>query len=130
MLPFIKDEGGGHVIRQEADLHFGRDELHGDVIGHPVDGDGGILAYLPGDTVQEAFLQPFPGFRHADGGACLPVLFHGSGADAGMDGRIVGAHIVPEQPIELCQGGDGIQVQGIEPCLLERPELTFDLLSD
>jgi hypothetical protein len=55
MLPLIKDEGTGHIVRQEADLHFGGDELHGDVIGHLVNRYGGVLAHLPGDAVQEAF---------------------------------------------------------------------------
>ena len=126
MLPLVKDEGAGHVVRQEADLHFGGDELHGDIIGHFVDGDGGILVHFPGNTVQEALFQPFPGFRHADGGAGLLVPFHGRRAGAGMDGGIVGAHIVLEQPVKLCQRGDGIQIQGIEPCLLECSELAFD----
>ena len=103
MLPLIKDEGGGHVIRQEADLHFRGDELHRDIIGHPVDGHSGILTHLPGDAVEETFLQPFPGLRHADGAAGLLVALQGSGADAGMDGCIVGAHIVLKQPVELRQ---------------------------
>ena len=101
-------------------------DLHGDIIGHLVDGDGGILVHFPGNTVQEALFQPFPGFRHADGGAGLLVPFHGRRAGAGMDGGIVGAHIVLEQPVKLCQRGDGIQIQGIEPCLLECSELAFD----
>ena len=126
MLPLIKDEGGGHVVRQEADLHFRGDELHGDVIGHPVDGHGGILTHLPGNAVQEAFLQPFPGLRHADGGTCLLVALHGCGADAGMDGCIAGAHIVLKQPVELRQGGDGVHVQRIEPCLFQGSELAFN----
>ncbi len=77
-------------------------------------------------SVEEALFQPLSGFRHADGGTGLLVAFHGRGADAGMDGCIVGAHIVLEQPVKLCQGGDGIQIQGIEPCLLECSELAFD----
>ena len=78
-------------------------------------------------SVEEALFQPLSGFRHADGGTGLLVAFHGRGADAGMDGCIVGAHIVLKQPAKLRQRGNGIQVQCIEPCLLERPELAFDL---
>ncbi len=52
MLPLVKDEGAGHVVRQEADIHFGGDELHGDIIGDFVDGDGGVLVHLPGDAVE------------------------------------------------------------------------------
>ena len=44
-----------------------------------------------------------------------------------MDRCIIGAHIVLEQPVELRQGGDGIQVQRIKPGLLERSELALDL---
>jgi len=43
-----------------------------------------------------------------------------------MHGSIVGADIVPQEGIELCQGRDGIHVQRIKPGLLERPELAFN----
>lgn len=114
MLPLIKDEGGGHVVGQEADLHLGGDELHRDVIGYPVDGDGGVPVHLPGDAVEEAFLQPLSGLRDADGGTGLLVALHGRGADAGMNRGIIGTHIVPEEPARLLQGaisfgGDGVQ---------------------
>ena len=127
MLAFVKDEGRGHVIRQEADLHFLRDELHGDVIGHFVDGDSGVPVHFPCDAVQETFLQPFPGLRHADRGAGLLVALQGRGSDAGMDGSVVGAHVILKEPVELIQRGDGIHVQGVEPCLFQRSELPLDL---
>ena len=82
------------------------------------------------NTVQEAFLQPFPGLRHADGGTGLLVALQGRGPDAGMDGSIVGAHVVLEQPAKLRQRGDGIQIKCIEPGLLEGPELALYFLSD
>lgn len=94
MLPLIKDEGGGHVVGQEADLHFGGDELHGDVIGHPVDGDSGVLVHLPGDAVEEALLQPLSGLRAPDGGTCLLIALQRRGTDAGMNSCIIGAHDV------------------------------------
>ena len=41
-----------------------------------------------------------------------PHMFRRTRAtDAGMEGCIVGAHIVLKQPVELRQRGDGIQVQ-------------------
>ena len=58
------------------------------------------------------------------------VALQGRGADAGMDGRIVGAHIVFKEPVELRQRGDGIQIQRVEPGLLEGSELALHLLSD
>ena len=64
---------------------------------------------------------------HADGGPGLLVPLHGRGIDAGMDRCIIGAHIVLEQLVELRLGGDGIQVQRIEPGLLEHSELALDL---
>ncbi len=79
------------------------------------------------DTVQETLFQPFSGLRHADGGTGLLVAFHGRGADAGMDGCIVGAHVILKQPAKLCQRGDGIHVQCIEPGFFQRPELALDL---
>ena len=53
------------------------------------------------------------------------VALHGCGADAGMDGCIAGAHIVLKEPAKLRQRGDGIQIQRVEPGLLEGPELAF-----
>ncbi len=126
MLPLIKAEGGGHVVRQEADLHFRGDELHGDVIGHPIYGHGGILTHLPGNAIQETLFQPLPGLLHADGRTGLLVASQGRSADAGMDRCIIRAHVVLKEPIELCQGSDGVHVQRIEPCLLERPELALN----
>lgn len=81
--------------------------------------------HFPGNAVEEAFLQPLPGLRAPDGGMGLLVALHGGRANAGMDRCIVGAHIVPEKPVELLQGGDGIQIECIEPGLLERPELAL-----
>ena len=43
-----------------------------------------------------------------------------------MQGCVIGAHVVPEQAVKLCQGGDGLQVKGIEPGLLQGSELALD----
>ena len=77
--------------------------------------------------VKEAFLQPLSGLRAPDGRACLLVALQGRGADAGMDGGIVGTHVILEKPIELLQGGNGIHVQGIKPSFLQCSELALDL---
>ncbi len=56
----------------------------------------------------------------------LLVTLHGRAADAGMQGSIVGAHIVPQEGIELRQGSNGIHVQRIKPCFFQCPELALD----
>ena len=43
-----------------------------------------------------------------------------------MQGSVIGTHIVPQKRIELFQGCDGIQIQGIKPGFFQRPELAFD----
>lgn len=57
MLPLIKDVGRGHVIGQETDFHFRGDELHEDIIVHPVNGNGGIPVYPAGYAVHEAIVR-------------------------------------------------------------------------
>lgn len=130
MLPLIEDKGGRHIIRQETDLYFRINELHRHIVGYFVDGHSCILFYFTGDTVQEAFIQPFPGLWHADGRTCLQVPFHRCGAYAGMEGGIVGTDVIPQEFIELCKGVDRIQVKPIKPGFLECSELTFDFLSE
>ena len=61
---------------------------------NPVNGDGGILTDLACDAVEETFLQPLPGFGHADQGVCILVTLQERGANAGMERCIIGAHIV------------------------------------
>lgn len=95
MRPLIKDKSRRHIIRQEADLHFRIDELHRHIVGYPVDRNGCVLLYLAGDAVQETFLQPFPGFWHADGRTGLKITFHRSGADPGMERSVAGTDVVP-----------------------------------
>ena len=43
-----------------------------------------------------------------------------------MQGSIIGAYIVPQEGIELRQGGDGIHVQCIKPCFFQGSELALD----
>ena len=121
------DIGGRHVVRQEADIHLGGDELHRDIVGDLVNGDGGILVYLAGHAVEEAVLQPLPGFRAANlvtGGA---AALKGGSVNTGMEGGVVRAHIVQEQGVELFQGSDIIQLQGVEPTLLKGTEVALHL---
>ena len=60
LLIIQQDVGRSHVIREIADIHLCRDELHGNIIADLVNGNGGILAYLTGDTVIKTVIQPLP----------------------------------------------------------------------
>jgi len=128
MFPFIEDVGGGHIVRQETDLHFGRDELHGHIIIHPVNGYGCVPVDPAGNAVHEAFIQPGTGLGHAclHAGAAVPL--QRDFPDAGMVSSIIGTDIIPEKPLEFFQGMDSVQVQGIKPGFLQGPPLAFDFL--
>ena len=58
LLIFKQNESRVHVIREISDIHFGRDKLHGHIIADLVDGNGGVLANLTGNTVLKTLLQP------------------------------------------------------------------------
>ena len=47
--------------------------------------------------------------------------------DAGMERGIVGPHIVQEQGVELFQRSDIVQLQSVEPALLEGAEVALHL---
>ena len=83
-VPFVQDESGIHVIRQEADLHSGRNELHWAVIADPVDGNGGVLANLTCDAVKEAVVKPMPGFGDTQMVLRFLITFQRRTADTGM----------------------------------------------
>ena len=55
------------------------------------------------------------------------IALQGCGVNTGMNGSIVEAHIVLKKAVELLQGGDGVQVQGIEPGLFQRSKLPLNL---
>lgn len=59
MDALIEDMNGGHIIGEKADIHFHRDELHGDVIGDLADGDSEILVHLSHNAVEKTFVQPY-----------------------------------------------------------------------
>ncbi len=115
MFPFIKDVCGGHIIRQETDLHFGSDELHGHIIRNTVNRDRGIPVDPADNPVHEAFVQPGPGFWHPylHTGAAVPL--QRDLPDPGVEGGIIGADIVCKEAVKFQQGMDGIQVKGIKP---------------
>lgn len=93
MLPFVKDVGGGHIIRQETDLHFGGDELHGNIVIRPVDRDSGIPVDPAGHTVHKTFVQPCLGSRHLYLHAGAAVPFQWDIPDPGMVRGIMAADI-------------------------------------
>ena len=43
----------------------------------------------------------------------VPVTLHRGTADAGMDGGVVGTHIIPEHGVKLYQGSDAGRINGV-----------------
>lgn len=115
MSPFIKDVCGRHIIRQETDLHFGSNELHGHIIINPVNRDRGIPVDPADNPVHEAFVQPGPGFWHPGLHTGAAVPFQRDLPDPGVEGCIIGADIVCKEAVKFLQGMDGIQIKGIKP---------------
>ena len=123
----VEDIGGGHIIREKADVYFRRDKSHGDIVGDFINRNCGILVHLSSDTVKKAVLQPLPGFWTADVGAGGAITLKGCVVNAGMECGIVGARVIQEQGVELFQGSDIIQFQSVEPALLEGAEVALHL---
>ena len=59
--------------------------------------------------------------------AAVAVALKGGSVNTGMEGGVVRAHIVQEQGVELFQGSDIIQLQGVEPTLLKGTEVALHL---
>ena len=90
-----------HVIRKIADIHFCRDELHGNIIADFIDSNGGILADFACDAVVKTVIEPLSGLRFS--GMILGVLIalQRDPVNAPVEGGIVGTHVVFEHSVEL-----------------------------
>lgn len=63
----IKDDAGRvHIAGPEANLDLLVDELHGNIVGGLVNGNGSIFADFAGDAVKETLIKPFCGFGDMD----------------------------------------------------------------
>lgn len=127
LLIIKEDVGRSHVIREIADIHLCRDELHGNIIADRVNGNGGILTDLAGDTVVKAVIQPLPGLWLSGMVFRSPIAFQRNAINAPVEGGVVRAHVIPEHRVELRQRSNGTDVKGVEPAFLERTEMTFHL---
>ena len=58
-LSFEKDNGRIHLTGAETDIHLLTYELGRDIEGNLVNRYGSIFPDLPGNAVQETFIQPF-----------------------------------------------------------------------
>lgn len=126
-MPAVRENKCGiHVIREISDLHFGRNELHGRVIGYFVDGHSGIIFYLAPDAVEEAFLQPFPGLWETGMGACAAVAFKGGTVNTGVVRGVIFPDVIRKQAVELREGMYGFYVKRVQPPFLERAEMPLD----
>ena len=101
LLIIKQDVGRSHIIRKIADIHLCRDELHGNIIADPVNSDGGILAYLTGDTVVKTVIQPLSGLWLSGMVFGSPIAFQRDSVNAPVEGGILGAHVVFEHSVEL-----------------------------
>ena len=55
------------------------------------------------------------------------IAVKGPASDAGVYGKVIGADIIPEHAIELCQRMDGADIEPVQPGFFEGPPLTLDL---
>lgn len=127
LLTIRQNVSGIHVIRKIADIHLCRDELHGNIVADRVDGNGRIFADFACDAVIKTVIQPL--YRLWSAGMILRSLktLHGSGVNAPVEGGVIGPHVIPYHPVELCQGSDGTDIKGIEPAFLQDTEMAFHL---
>lgn len=96
-----QDVGRGHVVRKITDIHFCGDELHGNIIADPVNGDGGILTNLACDAVVKTVIQPLPGLGLARMVFGSLIAFQRDSVNAPVEGGVVVTHVIFEHFVEL-----------------------------
>ena len=99
----IKDKSRIHVIRKETDLNTGRNELHRAVIADLIDGNSSIFTDLAIDAIKEAVIEPLSGCRDTRVILCISEAFQWSAVDTGMDGSVIGTHVILEHSVKLSQ---------------------------
>lgn len=112
-VALIEDESGIRVIRQEADLHGERNELHEAVIADLVGGNSRVLTNPAGNVVIEAVVKPLSGFRDTRMILRFLIMFQRCRADTGMRGSIIGSHVVLKHGIKLCKGRGAVRIKSV-----------------
>lgn len=77
MIAFKKDVGILHTVGKVADLDFGPDELHGDIIIKRANGNCSVKIDPSGNAVHKALIKPFLAFRKTDIVDAPLIAFHG-----------------------------------------------------
>ena len=78
-----------------------------------------------GNPVVKTVIKPFSGKRSARMLFRVFVTIKG-GINSSVKGCGVGMHVVPKHTVKLCQRGNGIDIQGIEPSFLHGAEVSLN----
>lgn len=123
---FKKNKSRRHVVRKITDVHFGRYKLHGNIQTYVVDGNGRIFSDFTDNPVVKTVVEPFSGKRSAWMLFRVFVTLKRRGINSSVKGCVVGMHVVPKHTVKLCQRGNRIDIQGIEPSFLHGAEVPLN----